>query len=75
MEHIPEEIIREWIEKAKPLVDSAFNLGWDKAVEQSIDVLQDMITRIKSEPASNEAVQNVMLLDAAIILLVNLKKK
>ena len=32
MEHIPEEIIREWIEKAKPLVDNAWNLALDEAI-------------------------------------------
>ena len=29
---IPEEILREWIEKARPLVDSAWNLALDEAI-------------------------------------------
>ena len=29
---IPEEILREWIEKARPLVDSAYNLAIDSAI-------------------------------------------
>ena len=58
-DNIPEEILREWIEKAKPLVDSAWNLALDEAIrvvkdEQSIEVpastvyaiLNNLITRL-----------------------------
>ena len=40
MEHIPEEIIREWIEKAKPLVDSAWDLALDEAI-RAVETLSD----------------------------------
>lgn len=31
---IPEEILKEWIEKGKPLVDSAYNLAIDAAIHK-----------------------------------------
>ena len=34
MEHMDEKIIREWIEKAKPLVDSAWNLAIDSCIHE-----------------------------------------
>jgi hypothetical protein len=47
-----------------------YNLG----VSQSIDVIQDMRDRIKEGRATNEALMLVNLLDAAVTLLINLKK-
>lgn len=67
---IPEDILKEWIEKAKPLVDSAFDLG----VDRSIDVVQDMRDRLKTgDPMAK--IEFINLMDAVVTLLVNLKSK
>lgn len=47
--------------------------SYDLGVSNSIDVIQDMISRLK-EGSPKENLASVMLLDAAITLLVNLKK-
>jgi len=49
--------------------DASFNMG----VIQSIDVVQDVISRLK-EGDPKENIGYVNLLDAVIVLLVNLKK-
>lgn len=66
---IDDKIIREWIEKAKPLVDSAYNLG----VSKCIDIVQGMRDRCK-EGSPKENIENVMLLDAVATILNTIKK-
>ncbi len=41
-DNIPEEILKEWIVKAKPLVDSAYNVG----IDESIKLLQQSQTNM-----------------------------
>lgn len=66
---IEEQIIREWIEKAKPIVDSAYNL----AIKDCIDIVQGMRDKCK-QGSPQENLENVMLLDAVATVLNTLKK-
>lgn len=65
-EHIPEEIIREWIEKAKPLVDSAYNLGHNTAIGHAIGIV--------AQNTINEPDRVRVVLEHVIQVLSNLKK-
>lgn len=63
---IPEDILKEWIEKAKPLVDSAWNL----AVEECIRKVDGTQVRWAEFDFTPEAI-----LKDIINSLTNLKKK
>lgn len=39
---IPDYILKEWIEKAKPLVDSAYNLAVDECLRKVYEMLKDL---------------------------------
>lgn len=68
------ERLIEGNQKASELHREASNKAYyNQAVSHSIDVLQDMVARLK-EGSPKENLAGVMLLDAAITLLVNLKK-
>lgn len=53
-DNIPEEILREWIVKAKPLVDSAWNLAIDECIKAVNELNIEIFPEIPSGLSINE---------------------
>lgn len=60
-EHIPEEIIREWIEKAKPLVDNAFNLGYNQAIDHCMEMVRKLNDEVFPETPSYSIINGELI--------------
>jgi len=59
--------------KFTKVISENMNAAYNMGVSQSIDVIQDMIARLK-EGKPEDNLHHVIVLDAAITLLINLKK-
>ena len=64
------ELTNNLAETISKTINESYNLG----VTHSIEVVADMILRMKEVPPTHKSLGDVNILDAAIILINNLKK-